>query len=79
MTDFLVENERVVMVGNHAPVTLSDGSVEGLLDIYEQEGAADLFNRLYSAQAKALGDLHIPRVSSLRGVALVINNQRRAA
>jgi hypothetical protein len=79
MSHFTVSDGAVWMVGEHKPCRLSDWQCDQLLDLYEDAGAADLFNRLYAAQRKAMGELHMPRVSSLRGLSLVVNNSPREA
>jgi hypothetical protein len=71
---FLVQDDAVWMVGEHKPVRLTDGQCDALLDLFEDAGAADLFNRLYEAQRKAMGPLFIPRASAMRGLALVVDN-----
>ena len=43
-------NNAVWMTGSHAPWRMSEEAVEGLLDIFQREGEAELFNALYAAQ-----------------------------
>lgn len=56
------------------PVRLSPESCEGLLDIFDREGAAAPFNELYDAHLAVGG---CPRVTSIREH--LPNNARKAA
>lgn len=56
-------------------VRLSEAAVDQLLDIFEAEGAAEIFNDLYTAAQQAYGTNFIPRTSCLR---LVVNNDPQA-
>ena len=67
MSTFTPTDGGVFMTGAHKPCFLSPESVEGLLDIFDREGAADLFNSLYEAALRA--DAAIPRTSGLRSAA----------
>lgn len=77
MSDFRAIDGAVWMLGNHKPCRLSDSMCDRLLDLFEDAGAADLFNRLHEAQRKAMGELFTPRVSSLRGLSLVVDNDAK--
>jgi hypothetical protein len=77
MSEFIVQDDAVWMVGAHKPWRMSDHAVDTMLDLLEDAGAGDLFNRLYEAQRKAMGPLHTPRVTSLRGLSLVVDNAPR--
>lgn len=63
---FVPINNAVWLVGPHAPWRMSDAAVDIMLDLFEREGEAFLFNELYEAQRKALGSDFIPRVVSFR-------------
>lgn len=62
------------MVGNHHPWRMSEAAVDAFLDTFELEGCAELFNQLYVAAQQAYGEDFPPRVTSIRGLTLVVNN-----
>lgn len=68
---FTVQDNAVWMTGAHKPWRMSDGAVETMLDLFEDAGEAALFNELYAAQQRAMGDLFIPRATSFPKLRLV--------
>jgi hypothetical protein len=75
MSDFVALGDAVWMIGRHAPWRMSDHAVDVMLDLFEDAGEHSRFNDLYEAQKAAMGDLHIPRVTSIRrSPVLVVDN-----
>ena len=74
MSAFLAQHGAVVMIGQHAPWRMSEVAVDSMLDLLELEGHAELFNDLWQAAKQAYGEDMTPRVTSIRGLSLVVNN-----
>lgn len=71
---FIIEDGFVIWLAPRR-VRLSPTSVEGLLTIFHDEGAAALFNELHELHVELGG---IPRCSSFRSLTLVSDNSDRA-
>lgn len=71
---FIIEADSIIWLASRR-VRLSPTSVEGLLTIFEAEGAAALHAELYALHVELGG---IPRCSSFRSLTLVSDNSGRA-
>jgi hypothetical protein len=77
MLTFAARAGYVWLVTERHEHRLTDGQTDRFLDLLEECGAAEDFNRLYQVQKQALGEDFIPRVSPLIGLRLVTENPAR--